>query len=174
MKILVTLCAGCLLFALLISTVAAQDGAPESAVTDLPWGLVIEFAPETTLQEANLLRIKYDLVPDNLGYLTNDNGNHNYAAPADDDFSSYQRYYYYGTAHGGCVITNSCPPILVSLGYFEPVTNATAIALQNEPIVSGLENQNDVVFFWTAAIQAVIEGLFDLMSSGRIGLAGSS
>jgi hypothetical protein len=133
----------------LISTAAAQDSKQEMLIpdTELPWGLVIQFAPDATLKQANELRLKHGLVSMPQGYLTADGRNVSYDVPADDDYASYQRFYFYKTDHAGCVSMASCPPITPLYGYFEPVGDEVATALMDEGLVAKIDNRNDAVFF---------------------------
>lgn len=158
MKTVVTLLGALLLAALLLSTVSAQDGKQSHLMDgDAPWGLVIEFAPGTTLAQANDLRLKYDLQLAPQGYRVNDSVSFMYRH---DDQASYDMFvgtYYHDNP---CVKANNCPPITPINAYYEPVSNEVAAALLNEPIVGKLSNKNNAVFFWVFAIKEFVKLIF--------------
>ena len=142
---------------------------------DAPWGLLIAFAPGTTLQQANQLRIRYELELTPQAYRLSDTETFTFLYP--DEAEHYQRFMmaqYAVGAHRGCWQDDSCPPITPYSARYEPVTDEIANALLNEPIVAALDNRNNRVFFWIAVLRAIPEVLSHWTMTAPTGPAASS
>ena len=160
MKAIATMLGALLLVAMIVSTVAAQTDDKQSALMDddAPWGLVIEFADGTTLEEANALRIKYDLELSPVGYQSDIPGrSFTYLYDTPEEYAEFTATYYSGNA---CVEAENCPPITPISAYYEPVSEEVEAALLEEDEVAKLSNRNDGLFFWIVAIKELFKLIF--------------
>ncbi len=167
MKLLRPLGIAFVLLLLLVATAAGQSDEKRAKLipdTEAPWGLVIQFAEQTTVAQEKALREKYGLTVTPSGY--------HYADPSpylgqtfdEDLYSGKEEYRYqaivdhYGNEQlAACLTAGNCPPLFVESVWYEPVDTATEQALLAEAQIAKLDNRRTTTFFFLKLIECWIE-----------------
>lgn len=147
--------------------VANQDNTdkrnPALLADDLPYGLVIVFAPGTTITHANHLRLDLNLILQPTAYRSTDGTSYHYAYPDDSHYAAFEKFYY---ARHPCA---PCAPIMPTSAYYEPVTAAVAELVEASPIVQSFDNRNNRSFFLRSLLQQMINGVRAILFTRLMG-----